>query len=69
MGRLNLNSRFVPEGKRLVQKEGFSPSEIKARVGELLLGTPDIDGSLKRCINTDWYYFLKMESYFNKIFR
>ncbi len=60
-GRLNLNSRWVPNGKRLVAAQGCGlASEEKARIRALVVGTPDDNGLIRRAIETDWYYFREM---------
>jgi hypothetical protein len=60
-GRLNLNSRWVPEGKRLIRTSGYDPAPDKAAMYALLAGTPDNRGLIRRAIETDWYYFTKMK--------
>jgi len=60
-GRLNLNSRWIPKGKRLVL-EGYNSDKDKADLKALLQGTPDSQGKLKQAINTDWYYFREMKA-------
>lgn len=64
-GRLNLNSRYVPEGKRLIE-EGHNNLEDIARIKSMIYGTPDKDNKIAKTITTDWYYFREMEAYFKK---
>ncbi len=65
-GRLNLNSRFVPEGKKLIEN-GYSHMVDLARIQELVQGTPDTDKKIAKAIKTDWYYFREMEMYFKEV--
>jgi hypothetical protein len=64
-GRLNLNSRWIPKGKRL-GLEGYNSDKDKAGLKALLQGTPDSQGKLKQAINTDWYYFREMKAHILK---
>ena len=67
-GRLNLNSRYVPEGKRLIEEKGYNYSgQIAAHIKALLKGTPDNDGAIAKAIKTDWYYFKEMEICFREV--
>ena len=63
-GRLNLNSRFVPRGKRALEN-GFDRRGEIAKLADLLQGTPDSDGKIAGVIKTDWYYFAEMRDRFN----
>ncbi len=65
-GRLNLNARYVPEGKKLI-KNGYNHMVDIARIQGLVRGTPDKDEKIAKAIKTDWYYFRKMETYFHKV--
>jgi len=65
-GRLNLNAQFIPKGKRLI-KDGHDYHDDIERIKAVIEGTPDEDGKIVKAINTDWYYFVKMETYFNKV--
>jgi len=56
-GRLNLNSRWVPRGRRLIKVEHYNPELDKASIRTVLRGTPDREGPIHRAIETDWYYF------------
>ena len=56
-GRLNLNSRWVPRGRRLIKVEHYDPEPDKASIRAVLRGTPDREGLIHRAIETDWYYF------------
>lgn len=67
-GRLNLNSRYVPKGKRLVRKTNHNYLEDIARIQSMLDGTPDKDKKMAKAIKTDWYYFREMEAYFKGVF-
>ena len=60
-GRLNLNSRWVPEGKKLIITENHDPTPDKAEMYALLAGTPDDTGLIHRAIEVDWYYFTEMK--------
>ena len=60
-GRLNLNSRWVPEGKRLIRTEGYDPEPDKLSLRALLQGTPDKAGLISKAIQVDWYYFREIE--------
>ena len=64
-GRLNLNSRFIPEGKKAIAN-GCDPEPFKAKLFSLLKGTPNLKGHLHKVITTDWYYFLVMEECIKK---
>ncbi len=65
-GRLNLNSRWIPEGKRLIETKGHDPTIAMAEMRALLKGTPDEKGRLGRAIKTDWYYFREMKACITK---
>ena len=65
-GRLNLNSRYVPKGKRLIKENSHNKDEDIARIQALVQGTPDKDGAIAKAISTDWYYFREMESYISR---
>ena len=65
-GRLNLNSRYIPKGKRLIREKNHNHLEDIARIQALVQGTPDKDGAIAKAIKTDWYYFRKMNSYIVK---
>lgn len=54
-GRLNLNSRWVPRGKRLIEK-GHDPEFDRATLRALLRGTHDRDRLIHRAIEIDWYF-------------
>lgn len=64
-GRLNLNSRFIPEGKKVIAN-GYDPEPFRTKISSLLKGTPNSKGYLHKVIATDWYYFLKMEECIKK---
>ncbi len=64
-GRLNLNSRFIPEGKKAIAN-GCNPEPFRTKVSSLLEGTPNPKGYLHKVIATDWYYFLRMEDCIKK---
>ena len=64
-GRLNLNRRFIPEGKKAIAN-GYNPEPFRTRMFSLLTGTPSPKGYLRKVITTDWYYFLKMEDCIKK---
>ncbi len=66
-GRLNLNSRHVPEGKKLMES-GYNHMVDKARIQELVQRTPDTDKKIAKAIKTDWFYFREMEIYFKEVF-
>jgi len=65
-GRLNLNSRYIPKGKRLIREKNHNHLEDIARIQALVQGTPDKDGAIAKAIQTDWYYFREMKSYINR---
>ena len=65
-GRLNLNSRWVPEGRRLIRIEHYDPEPDKAGVRSLLKGTLDRKGLIRQAIETDWYYFRETRKYLTK---
>jgi len=65
-GRLNLNSRYIPEGKQLIES-GYNHMVDIARIQELVQGTPDKDKKIAKAIKTDWYYFREMEVYFKEV--
>lgn len=65
-GRLNLNSRWIPKGKHLIETEKHDPSIEIAEMKALLKGTPDGKDRMHRAIETDWYYFREMKAYFIK---
>jgi hypothetical protein len=60
-GRLNLNSRWVPEGKRIIRTEGYDPGPDKLSLRSLLRGTPGKAGLIRKAIQVDWYYFREMK--------
>ena len=62
-GRLNLNSRWIPKGKHLIETKNCDPTIEVTEMKALLKGTPDEKGRVHRAIKTDWYYFRKMKSY------
>ena len=62
-GRLNLNSRWVPEGKRLIRMESHDPEPDRMNLRILLQGTPDRKGLISKTIQVDWYYFREMKKY------
>lgn len=62
-GRLNLNSKFIPKGKQLI-KDGHNHTADIERFKAVIGGTPDKDGKIAKAINTDWYYFRKIDLYF-----
>jgi len=62
-GRLNLNSRWVPKGKRLIKTEGYDPEPDKSSLRGLLQGTPDTTGLIRKAIQVDWYYFIEMKKH------
>jgi len=57
--RLNLNSRFIPEGKKAITN-GYGIKPFRAKISSLLKGTPNPKGYLHKVIATEWYYFLKI---------
>lgn len=63
-GRLNLNARFIPEGKKLIKDQKYNSIDDISRIRLITSGTPDSDGKIAKAINTDWYYFKEMETYF-----
>lgn len=63
-GRLNLNSRFIPKGKKLIKDQKYNPIDDISRIQTAMGGTPDSDGKIAEAIKNDWYYFKKMETYF-----
>ena len=63
-GRLNLNSRWVPEGKLLIRTKDYDPKPDKTNLRILLQGTPDRKGLIRRAIEIDWYYFKEMRKRF-----
>jgi len=65
-GRLNLNSRWIPKGKRLIETESHDPAIDIAEMKALLKGTPDEKERIHRAIKTDWYYFREMKACFIK---
>lgn len=65
-GRLNLNSRWIPKGKHLIETKNHDPAIDMTEMKALLKGTPDENGRVHRAIKTDWYYFRKMNSYIVK---
>ena len=65
-GRLNLNSRYVPKGKKVIEC-GYDHMIDIARIQALVQGTPDKDKKIAKAIKTDWYYFREMEAYFNEV--
>jgi len=65
-GRLNLNSRWVPEGKCLVRSYNYDSTSAIDEINALLQGTPDSRGLIERAIKTDWYYLIKMKASITK---
>jgi len=65
-GRLNLNSRWIPKGKNLIETKNHNPAIDITEMKALLKGTPDKKGRVDRAIKTDWYYFREMKSYITK---
>jgi len=65
-GRLNLNSRWIPKGKHLIETKNYDPVIDMAEMKALLKGTPDKKGRVDKAIITDWYYFREMKSYITK---
>ena len=65
-GRLNLNSRWVPEGKLLIRTKNHDPEPDKTNLRFVLQGTPDRRGLVRRAIEIDWYYFREMKAYLAK---
>jgi len=67
-GRLNLNSRWIPKGKRLIKTENHNPDLDIINTKALLRGTSSKKGlpHMQRIIKTDWYYFREMRAYINK---
>lgn len=63
-GRLNLNARFIPEGKKLIRDQKYNSIDDISLIQTITRGTPDSDGKIAKAIRTDWYYFKKMETYF-----
>lgn len=57
--RLNLNSRFIPEGKKAITN-GYDLKPFRAKISSLLKGTPNPKGYLHKVIATEWYYFLRI---------
>jgi hypothetical protein len=66
-GRLNLNSRYVPEGKKL-KRMGHNHLKDIAHIRFIIAGTPDKKMKMAKAIETDWYYFIEMENYFKEAF-
>ena len=66
-GRLNLNSRYVPKGRRLIKEEKHNHLEDIARIQSTIGGTPDKDKKIAKAIKTDWYYFREMETFFHEV--
>ena len=60
-GRLNLNSRFVPKGERLIRTNNYDPAPLKREMREQLVGTPDYKQLICKAIDTDWHYFAEMK--------
>jgi hypothetical protein len=60
-GRLNLNSRWIPKGKHLIETKNYDPAIDITEMKALLKGTPDEKGRVDRAIKTDWYYFRKLK--------
>jgi len=67
-GRLNLNSRWVPLGKRLIIEQNHNPVEDISELDALMKGTPDPKGKIRQAIRTDWYYFTSMKEVFVQSF-
>ena len=65
-GRLNLNARWIPKGKNLIETKNHNPAIDITEMKALLKGTPDKKGRVDRAIKTDWYYFREMKSYITK---
>lgn len=65
-GRLNLNSWYIPKGKRLIKEKNHNHLEDIARIQALVQGTPDKDGAIAKAIKTDWYYFREMKTCITK---
>jgi hypothetical protein len=65
-GRLNLNSRYIPKGKRLKEK-GYKYADEITSLKALLQGTPDKNSEIEKVIRTDWYYFKEMDTFFKGI--
>ena len=65
-GKLNLNSRWIPKGKHLIETDSHDPAIDIAEMKALLKGTPDGKGRVHRAMKTDWYYFREMKSYITK---
>ena len=61
-GRLNLNARWIPEGKKLIETKNHNPAIDITEMKALLKGTPDKDGRVDRAIKTDWHYFREMKA-------
>lgn len=60
-GRLNLNSRYIPKGKSLIEK-GYKNDDEITGLKALLQGTPDKNGKVENVIRTNWYYFKEMDT-------
>jgi len=67
-GRLNLNSQWVPEGKRLVKLGQSDPQRDINEIVALVEGTPDRLGKIRKAIKTDWYYFREIKKYLVEVF-
>ena len=65
-GRLNLNSRWVPKGKRLIRNEGYEPEPDKLGLRALVQGAPDKARLISNAIQVDWYYFREMKEYISE---
>lgn len=65
-GRLNLNSRWIPKGKHLIETKNYDPVIDMAEMKALLKSTPDKKGRVDKAIITDWYYFREMKSYIDQ---
>jgi len=61
-GRLNLNARWISEGKKLIETKNHNPAIDITEMKALLKGTPDKDERVDRAIKTDWYYFREMKA-------
>jgi hypothetical protein len=66
-GGLNLNSQWIPEGKRLMKLKQYDPQKDINGIEATIKGTPDRLGNLHKVIRTYWYYFREIKKYFVEV--
>ena len=57
-------ARWVHDGNERVKNEKYDPTKAISEMQALMVGTPDKDGSIRKTIRVNWYYFCEMKSRF-----